>query len=211
MGIDLSQNAPDFTFSTKNLILKSKAGTPVAPRNFNRALDTLIQKAGVPRITPHVSRHMAATFNKNIGTPLKDVQQILGHAHSDVTQKIYQHGTYDIQKQALTTIDELLHAKDKNCCQKLLSPMCTEKKNEPLSRPANLFRRGRDGRARTYDTRFWSPIQAPDISGFTPVLKHLQTTTTTQLFGAIAVKNCCQIHRGIKIHRLCKELIRLCE
>ena len=119
MGIDLSRNAPDFTFSTENLILKSKAGTPVAPRNFNRTLDMLIQKAGVPRITPHAGRHMGATFNKDIGTPLKDVQQILGHAHSDVTQKIYQHGSFDKQKQALTAIDELLHTRSDKSHPKL--------------------------------------------------------------------------------------------
>jgi len=108
--IDLSKIRPDFNFSTELLITKSSAGTPVCPHNFGRALDMLIKKAGLPRITPHVSRHMAATLNKDIGTPLKDTQGILGHADSAVTQKIYQHGTSENQKRALTTIDMLLHS-----------------------------------------------------------------------------------------------------
>ena len=125
-----------------------RVGTPVAPRNFNRALDMLIKKAGVRRITPHVSRHMEATFNKDIGTPLKDTQQILGHAHSDTTQKIYQHGSSDIQRQALTAIDELLHKKEGGCSQILLSHQISTLKNKPVSGLAALLRSGESGETR---------------------------------------------------------------
>ena len=211
MGINLSQNAPDFTYSTENLILKSKVGTPVAPRNFNRALDMLIQKAGVPRITPHVSRHMAATFNKNIGTPLKDVQQILGHAHSSVTQKIYQHGTSDIQKRALTTIDELLYTRSDKSHPKLHPSPGSSSPDELLPGLCYLLQNGEATGTRTQDTELKRPIQAPGNPYITPVLRCLQTITTRQLLGAVASENCIRINRGFRIHRLCKELIRLCE
>jgi len=207
-GIDLSKNVPDYAFSAEHLITKSRVGTPVAPRNFNRALDMLIKRAGVRRITPHVSRHMEATFNKDIGTPLKDTQQILGHAHSDTTQKIYQHGSSDIQRQALTAIDELLHKKEGGCSQILLSHQISALKNKPVSGLAALLRSGESGEIRTLDTGLKRPIWLHMNRYLTPVMQHLRTITNTQLLGAVAVKNCCHINRGRKMRRLFKALER---
>lgn len=40
----------DLVFTTKN-------GTPIEPRNFNRAFNTHCKNAGVPRIRVHDTRH----------------------------------------------------------------------------------------------------------------------------------------------------------
>ena len=208
-GIDLSENAPELTYTIENLITKSEVGTPVAPRNFNRALDMLAKRAGVPRITPHVSRHMGATFNKDIGTPLKDVQQILGHAHSDVTQKIYQHGTPGIQRQALTAIDELLYANKEKLHPVLHPHHIPAIQNESISELANLLPFGSASRIRTCDLRLRRPDQLPVRHCLASVIQSLQTVTNRQLLGAIASENCIRIHRGIKVYRLCKELGRV--
>jgi integrase len=74
----MSANIPNLEYSLDGLILTNQSGGAIDPHNFNRTFDLLVKKAGVPRITPHTLRHMAATLNKNIGTPLRDVQELLG-------------------------------------------------------------------------------------------------------------------------------------
>lgn len=189
--IDPSKNTPGLSCSTENLITQSRVGTPVDPRNFSRALDVLIQKAGVPRITPHCGRHMAATLNKNIGTPLRDVQGILGHSSSEITHKIYQHGDIEVQRQAVTKIDALLHpttpephaqnTQTENCCQKLLSlPTPPHKTSPSLDSPICYFVEPLLGfEPRTYGLQslFATLIRALP----TPVICQLQEKGLTEL------------------------------
>jgi len=217
--IDLSRYTPDFSFSTENLITKSRVGTPVSSRNFSRALDILSKRAGVPRITPHVSRHMAATLCKDIGTPLKDTQGILGHSNSDMTQRIYQHGTTAIQKQALTAIDKLLHPQTvvatprcsfslQNCAISgykkdpiagIASPMTSVKSFAGLTKPMpkELFSSG-----------FVKSFPTPVRNGTTFLVHLLQTRVTIRLLGSVAVMRCSQIHRGRQIRQLCRLILK---
>jgi hypothetical protein len=208
-GNNLSDNKPDFTFSTEHLILKSRVGTPVTPRNLNRTLDALIIKAGVPRITPHVSRHINATVNKDIGTPEKDVQQILGHANSEITRKIYQHGTSETQKRALTTIDGMLHTREENCGQKLQSKQDFVLTAEQFAALSPLLKAFNAQQKKWNEHGPFNSKQSPGNRYVTPVLQAIRTITNTQLFGAVAVKNCGHINRGRKMRELYQQLARL--
>lgn len=84
---------PHFELSTEGTIIRSKADTPMEASNLNREFIDLIKKIGLPRIKIHGMRHTTETILKDFGTPLKDIQLILGHANIAITANIYLHGT----------------------------------------------------------------------------------------------------------------------
>jgi len=53
-------------------------------------------------------RHTAATVLKDLNIPVKDAQLILGHANISTTLNIYQHGTPETHKAAISAIGERL-------------------------------------------------------------------------------------------------------
>lgn len=75
----------------QDLVFKTVNGNPIDRRNLLRSFQRISKKAGLPVITLHHLRHTAATILKDIGTPARDTQLILGHAHITTTQQIYQH------------------------------------------------------------------------------------------------------------------------
>lgn len=76
-----------------DLIIATYAGRPVMPRSLDRALEVLIEKAGLPRLTSHGLRHTAATHMvrgaRDVGE-LRAVADVLGHS-PDMLMKIYAH------------------------------------------------------------------------------------------------------------------------
>jgi integrase len=206
-GIDLSRNEPRLGFSTDDLILTNQNRGPVDPHNFSRTFRRLIQEAGLPYATPHAGRHFAATLNKDIGTPLRDTQGMLGHASSEITRKIYQHSNSEIQRRAVTTIDELLHTNQGGCRQMLQASLLSGYEKDPgagllpllkMVAPTGLepVTQGSSDNPR--------PFFTPFSKRMTPIFQHLQAHATTRLLGAVAVKNCRQINRGKQIRRLCR-------
>ena len=73
------------------LVFKTINGNPIDRRNLLRSFKRISKSAGLPNIAMHHLRHTAATILKDIGTPARDTQLILGHAHITTTQQIYQH------------------------------------------------------------------------------------------------------------------------
>jgi hypothetical protein len=106
-GIELDAIANQ-TMSDNALVFLSTTGTPIDPKNFVRTFQLLREKAGLPRITVHHTRHTAATILKNLGVPARDAQLILGHAHITTTQQLYQHGDIEGQTKALNHVERLL-------------------------------------------------------------------------------------------------------
>ncbi|MBN9630370.1 MAG: site-specific integrase [Actinobacteria bacterium] len=90
------------------LVLASKTGAPVEPGNFARTFHLLSERAGLPRITVHHTRHTAATLLKSLGVPARDAQLILGHSNVTTTQEIYQHADVDLQRAALESVESKL-------------------------------------------------------------------------------------------------------
>jgi len=89
-------------------------GTPLEPNNLRIRLIPLIEKAGLPRIKIHAMRHTAATLLKDVGVPIKDAQLILGHASFATTLNVYQHGTSEGHRLALSAIGEQLNSISKS-------------------------------------------------------------------------------------------------
>jgi integrase len=76
-----------------DLITATHVGRPVMPRSLDRALELLVEKAGLPRLTSHGLRHTAATHMvrgaHDVGE-LRAVADVLGHS-PDMLMKVYAH------------------------------------------------------------------------------------------------------------------------
>ncbi|MFJ9781086.1 tyrosine-type recombinase/integrase [Amycolatopsis sp. NPDC101161] len=169
----------------EDLVFLSSTGTPVDPKNFVRTFHEIRERAGLPRITVHHTRHTAATLLKNMGVPARDAQLILGHSHVTTTQQLYQHGDLSGQTKALERIEQLLTGG---------AAVKTAVNDEFSTGESTILRAltpGGPSETRTQDTllkrKMLSEIQA--IS--TPVTKHLRARSYAHVVGWVAVKICC--------------------
>lgn len=76
-----------------DLVVATRHGRPIVPRNFNHTLDRLIGPTALPRLTTHGLRHTAATHmvrNASDVGELRAIADVLGHS-PDMLMKIYAH------------------------------------------------------------------------------------------------------------------------
>jgi len=66
-------------------------GTPIEPRNLNRDLGTVTEKAGLGHWHPHELRHSAASLMMAAGIPIEVVRDVLGHSSIRMTADVYGH------------------------------------------------------------------------------------------------------------------------
>ena len=105
---EIKKNALKGNFSKFNLVVSSKEGTPVNPRNIGRSMDLITEKAGVPRITFHSLRHTHATLLMENGVNMKVVSERLGHSNIKTTMDRYTHVSSTLQDQAAEIFGSLL-------------------------------------------------------------------------------------------------------
>jgi integrase len=77
----------------ENLIVTTRTGNAVMPRSFDRTLDVLVKRAGVPRLSSHGLRHTAATHMVSSAADLGElraVADILGHS-PEMLLRVYAH------------------------------------------------------------------------------------------------------------------------
>ncbi len=71
------------TWEDNDLIVATRTGRLVLPRSYDRALATIVDKAGLPRLTSHGLRHTAATHMvqgaRDVGE-LRAIADLLGHS-----------------------------------------------------------------------------------------------------------------------------------
>lgn len=104
----LEKKKADDLYQNQNLIFATGWGTIIEPRNFNRHLTLVAEKAGITGVTPHVLRHTFATRLLEMGTHPKVVQELLGHASITTTIDTYSHVLPDIKKRAVDGLDEYM-------------------------------------------------------------------------------------------------------
>lgn len=76
-----------------DLVVATRTGRVVSPRNFDSTLDRLIGKADVPRLSSHGLRHTAATHMVRHAADIGEIRaaaDILGHS-PDMLMKTYAH------------------------------------------------------------------------------------------------------------------------
>jgi integrase len=92
------------------LVFTTTVGTPLEPRNVNRAWDDLCARAQVRKVRVHDLRHGAASFMLGAGVDMKTIQATLRHSRLSTTADIYAHVCADVQRGAADRMDVVLRA-----------------------------------------------------------------------------------------------------
>jgi len=99
-------------------------GRPLRPGAVLDRLRHLSEEAGVPRVTVHDLRHLAATLTITAGVPLTVVSKTLRHSTLSTTANVYSHLTQQAAREAVDTIEHTLtRAEQKNHRQALLKAL----------------------------------------------------------------------------------------
>lgn len=83
-------------------------GEPAHPTSFTAYLHKFAIKNNLPHITPHLLRHMAATFLIQGGVDLRTVSGKLGHADGRVTMQVYAHLLQSSEQQTADLMGSLI-------------------------------------------------------------------------------------------------------
>ncbi|OMI38675.1 site-specific integrase [Streptomyces sparsogenes] len=91
-----------------DLVFTTKHGTPIEPRNLNRAFTLLCDKAGVRRVRFHDLRHTCASLLHEKGADARMIMEVLGHSSIRVTMDIYTFVRLDSQRSAFDRVGDAL-------------------------------------------------------------------------------------------------------
>ncbi|MDN6398410.1 MAG: site-specific integrase [Alkalibacterium sp.] len=102
MYIKLGHN----TLNDSQLLFTNLNNDFMQPPALTKAMDRIVKKNNLKRITVHQLRHTHASLLFNAGASIKEVQQRLGHSSYEVTMNVYTHVTKDKQEE---TVDKFAH------------------------------------------------------------------------------------------------------
>lgn len=71
------------------MVFTTRNGTPIEPRNFNRAFAAHCRKAGVPVIRVHDTRHTCASLLAALDVHPRVAMRILRHSQISMTMDVY--------------------------------------------------------------------------------------------------------------------------
>lgn len=89
------------------LVITTALGGWVDPNNFGRLMDSLIEAAGVPRITPKGLRHTAQSVGRVVVGDDKVMQERLGHSDIGITLGTYTHTVTEQHREAGDRLDKV--------------------------------------------------------------------------------------------------------
>ena len=87
----------------KNLIFPTRNGTYVDPRHIEKVVERVAQRAEIKHISPHALRHTFATRLAESNIHLRTIQELLGHASSQTTER-YTHIADHMKREAVNQI-----------------------------------------------------------------------------------------------------------
>ena len=91
------------------LMLTTRWGTPIEPRNFNRSFAARIRAAGVRAITPHDARRTCGSLLAALDVHPRVAMRILRHSRFSLTMEIYTIVPSKETREALRRLGEYLH------------------------------------------------------------------------------------------------------
>jgi len=94
------------TYNPDGLVCcRPEDGQPYSATPVRRKFDSLLDKAGLPRIRIHDLRHTVATLLLEQGVHPKVVSELLGHANIGITLDRYSHVSITMQKEAVDSLE----------------------------------------------------------------------------------------------------------
>jgi integrase len=95
-------------YKDHTLVFCQADGRPTDPRALNLYFSQTLERAGLPSIRLHDTRHTYATWLLEQGVSPKVVQTMLGHSRIAMTLDIYSHVSLDLEKQAAAKLNAAL-------------------------------------------------------------------------------------------------------
>ena len=92
----------------RDLVHPNRRGRPIERGNLLRRWYRLLDARGIERLTLHELRHSVATLLLALRTPLKTIQEILGHSQISTTADIYGGEVPALHGDAMAQLDALL-------------------------------------------------------------------------------------------------------
>jgi integrase len=89
-------------------VFTSAVGTPLEPRNVNRAFDGLLKRAELRRIRLHDLRHSFGSLLLASGASPREVMELLGHSNIAMTMDVYAHVIPALKREAIERFDAML-------------------------------------------------------------------------------------------------------
>ena len=105
------QKAAGTRYEDHDLVMCTKLGKPLIPRNFRKEFYNLTEKSGLPKIRFHDLRHTHATILIQQNVNVKLISERLGHKDIDTTLNIYSHVIPSMQESVSAALDEIITTK----------------------------------------------------------------------------------------------------
>lgn len=83
-------------------------GTPMGTFGINKVISTIVDKANLPKISPHGLRHTHAIMMLESGNDIKIVSDRLGHSSLNTTTDVYLHITKKHEKESIIRLESYL-------------------------------------------------------------------------------------------------------
>ncbi|MBZ5753033.1 site-specific integrase [Metabacillus rhizolycopersici] len=96
------------SYNDNDLVVCTRAGKPMIPRNFRKEFYNLIEKIDLPKIRFHDLRHTHATILIQQNVNVKLISERLGHADIETTLNTYSHVLPDMQKSVSDKLDKII-------------------------------------------------------------------------------------------------------
>ncbi|MGP7815522.1 tyrosine-type recombinase/integrase [Niallia sp. 01092] len=95
-------------YRDNDLVLPTRYGSPMIPRNFRKEFYVLTEKLGLPRIRFHDTRatHVTLLVEQNVN--IKLISERLGHSNIETTFNIYSHVLPNMQRSVSDKLDEII-------------------------------------------------------------------------------------------------------
>ncbi|MFP7469971.1 site-specific integrase [Niallia taxi] len=97
-----------FNYVETNYVITTWNGTPMGTFGVNKVISTIVNKANLPRISPHGLRHTHAIMMLESGNDIKIVSDRLGHSSLNITTDVYLHVTKKHEKESIKRLESYL-------------------------------------------------------------------------------------------------------
>lgn len=105
-------NAAGTSWKTTGYVITTRVGTPVPASNLRKRYKALLARIGARYIRLHDLRHTVAHIALDLGVPIEQVSQALGHTRIDTTKQIYAGDVPMFTKNFVTVVSGALPTPD---------------------------------------------------------------------------------------------------
>jgi integrase len=95
-------------YEDNDLIFATQLGKPLDPRNLQRTLRSIADKANLKNVHAHCLRHTFATRGLENGIELVVMKELLGHSSIKMTADLYTHVLPDKKKEAIAKLNDTI-------------------------------------------------------------------------------------------------------